>query len=81
MGSRIATCFPFSVNCSMIKVTRLDGKEYFLNPHQIECIEVRPDTTLVMLSGKHHIVREEVDEVLSSIEAYRKRLSPPVAQE
>jgi flagellar protein FlbD len=81
MGSRIVTCFPFSVNCGMIKVTRLDGKEYFLNPHQIECIEVRPDTTLVMLSGKHHIVREEVDEVLSRIEAYRKRLSPPVAQE
>jgi len=81
MGSRAVTCFPFFVNCGMIKVTRLDGKEYFLNPHQIECIEVRPDTTIVMLSGKHHIVREEVDEVLSRIEAYRKRLSPPVAQE
>jgi flagellar protein FlbD len=81
MGGRVTTCFPFSVNCGMIKVTRLDGKEYFLNPHQIECIEVRPDTTLVMQSGKHHIVREEVDEVLSRIETYRRRLSPPVAQE
>jgi flagellar protein FlbD len=65
----------------MIKVTRLDGKKYFINPHQIEYIEVRPDTTLVMLSGKHHIVREEVDEILSRIEEYRRRLSPPVAQE
>ena len=65
----------------MIKVTRLDGKEYFINPHQIECIEINPDTMLVMLSGKHHIVREEVDDVLGKIEAYRKRLSPYVVQE
>jgi len=58
----------------MIKVTRLDGTEYFINPHQIECIEVRPDTVLVMLSGKTHIVRDEADDVLERIEKYRKRL-------
>jgi flagellar protein FlbD len=60
----------------MIKVTRLDGMEYFINPHQIESIEIRPDTTLVMLSGKHLVVREEVDEVLERIETYRRRLNP-----
>ena len=68
----------------MIKVTRLDGTEYYINPHQIECIEVRPDTTLVMLSGKTHIVRNEVDDVLERIDIYRRRLSsinPPVVQE
>jgi len=65
----------------VIKVTRLDGKEYFINPHQIECIQVHPDTTLVMLSGKNHIVREGVDEVLSRIDAYRRQLIPSVVQE
>ena len=65
----------------MIKVTRLDGVEYYVNPHQIECIEIRPDTTLVMLSGKHHIVREEVDDVLGKIEVYHRRISPFVVQE
>jgi len=65
----------------MIKVTRLDGMEYYLNPHQIECIEVRPDTTLVMFSGKTHIVREEVDTVLEKIKTYRTSLSPLVVQE
>jgi flagellar protein FlbD len=65
----------------MIQVTRLDGMEYFINPLQIECIEVNPDTTLVMLSGKHHIVREGVDNVLGKIEAYRRQISPPVIQE
>jgi flagellar protein FlbD len=65
----------------MIIVTRLDGTEFFINPHQIECIEVRPDTTLLMLSGKIHILRDEVDDVLSKIEAYHKRICPPVIQE
>jgi len=65
----------------MIKVTRLDGTEYYINPHQIECIEVRPDTTMVMLSGRNHIVREEVDTVLERIDAYRQRLSPYIVQE
>ncbi|MCL2215059.1 MAG: flagellar FlbD family protein [Treponema sp.] len=65
----------------MIKVTRLDGKEYYINPHQIECIEVRPDTTLVMFSGKVYIVREEADDVLEKIVTYRKRLGPFVVQE
>jgi flagellar protein FlbD len=64
----------------MIKVTRLDGKEYFVNPYQIECIEVNPDTTLVMLSGKHHIVREEVDDVLEKIQTYQQKLNPSIMQ-
>jgi len=55
--------------------------EYFVNPHQIECIEVIPNTKLVMLSGKHHIVKEEVDDVLEKIVAYHRLICPPVIQE
>ncbi|MDR2617728.1 MAG: flagellar FlbD family protein [Treponema sp.] len=58
----------------MIKVTRLNGKEYFINPHQIEYIEVRPDTTLMMLSGKSVVVLEKVDEVIERIVEYRRRI-------
>jgi len=65
----------------MIKVSRLDGTEYYINPHQIECIEIRPDTALIMLSGKQHIVKEEVDTILERIEEYRRRLSPYIVQE
>jgi len=70
----------------MIKVSRLDGTEYYVNPHQIECIEIRPDTMLVMLSGKTYIVREEADVILERIETYRRRLNqfadnPSVVQE
>ncbi|MDR0998580.1 MAG: flagellar FlbD family protein [Treponema sp.] len=65
----------------MIKVTRLDGVEYYLNPHQIESIEVHPDTTLAMLTGKRLIVREKVEEVIGRIEEYRRRLFPSMGEE
>jgi flagellar protein FlbD len=65
----------------MVKVTKLDGTGYYVNPDQIECIEVNPDTTLVMLSGRFHIIREEVDDVLVRIEEYHRRTNPTVIQE
>jgi flagellar protein FlbD len=65
----------------MIKVTRLDGTEYFLNPHQIESIEVHPDTTLLMLSGKKIIVRENVEDIIKRIEEYRRRIFPSMGEE
>ncbi|MDR0586969.1 MAG: flagellar FlbD family protein [Treponema sp.] len=58
----------------MIKVTRLNGKEYYINPHQIESIEVHPDTTLLMLSGKYVVVKEGVDDVIERIVEYRRRI-------
>jgi flagellar protein FlbD len=48
--------------------------EYFINPHQIESIEIRPDTTLYMLSGKHVVVRERAEKVIEDIVEYRKRI-------
>ena len=58
----------------MVKVRRLDGVEYYINPHQIESIETKPDTTLLMLSGKHVIVQEKVEEVIEKIIEYRKKI-------
>jgi len=58
----------------MIKVTRLNGAEYYINPHQIESMEVQPDTNLLMLSGKHVIVKEGATELINRIIDYRKRI-------
>jgi flagellar protein FlbD len=58
----------------MIKVTRLNGKEYYINPHQIESIEIHPDTTLLMLSGKHVVVLEKAEEIIGRIVAYRRQI-------
>ena len=58
----------------MIKVTRLNGDMYWINPHQIETIECNPDVTLNMLSGKCYIVKEAIDEIIEKIVAYRKHI-------
>jgi flagellar protein FlbD len=58
----------------MIQVTRLDGREFYLNPHQIEYIELNPDTTLIMLSGKRLVIREDYQSVLERIIAYRREI-------
>lgn len=56
----------------MIEVTRLDGKKYYVNPHQIEYIECNPDTTLIMLSGKRLVVLEDYQTTFNRIVEYRK---------
>ncbi|MEE8440427.1 MAG: flagellar FlbD family protein [Spirochaetia bacterium] len=56
----------------MIKVTRLDDVEYHVNPHLIEYIEKNPDTTLIMLSGKRLVVREDYQTVFDAIVKYRR---------
>ena len=58
----------------MISVTQLNGKQYWINPHQIEVIEANPDVTLVMLSGKHVIIRETPEEIIDRIVEYRRRI-------
>jgi flagellar protein FlbD len=59
---------------AVIKVHSIKDKEYYINPHQIESIESRPDTTLLMLSGKYVVVKESVEEVIDEIVAYRRRI-------
>ena len=56
----------------MIEATRLDGRIFYVNPHQIEYIELNPDTTLIMLSGKRLIVREDYQTLFDRIVQYRK---------
>ena len=57
-----------------IQVTRLDGKIYWVNPHQIESMEENPDLTISLLSGKKVVVREKPDEVISRIVEYRRKI-------
>ncbi|MBN2655454.1 MAG: flagellar FlbD family protein [Spirochaetales bacterium] len=58
----------------MVKVTMMGkyGREFYVNPHQIEYIENNPDTTIVMLSGKKLVVQEEYSEIFDRIVEYRR---------
>jgi flagellar protein FlbD len=58
----------------MIKLTRLNGKEFFVNPHMMEFIEETPDTVITMLSEKKFIVKESIDDIKKLVTEYRKKL-------
>jgi flagellar protein FlbD len=58
----------------VIKVTRLNGTEYWLNPHIIVTIEQTPDTTVSLQSGKKLVVKETPEDIIGEIVRYRQRL-------
>lgn len=58
----------------MIEVTKLNGKTYWLNPHQIETIECNPDVTIKLLSGNTLIVKETPETIIQRIIEYRKKI-------
>ncbi len=58
----------------MIKLTRLNKKEYFINPNLIETIEETPDTVLKLTTEKTLIVREKAPEIISRIIAYNRQI-------
>jgi len=59
----------------MIKLTKLNGEEFYVNPHQIEFVEKVPETLLKMLSGKTIYIRETPDELIQKIIDYRNKIS------
>ncbi len=55
----------------MIRVTRLNGEQFALNPDLIERVEAHPDTVAFLVDGTRYVVKESVDEVLQEIREYR----------
>ena len=43
----------------MIRVTKLNGSPFYVNPYEIEFIEETPDTVLSLKSGKKVLVAED----------------------
>ena len=57
----------------MIKVTKLKGEVFYVNPYEIEFIEETPDTVISLKSGRKVLVTEKAEEVISKmIDFYRK---------
>jgi flagellar protein FlbD len=55
----------------VIRVTRLNGERFALNPDLIERVEGHPDTVAFLIDGTKYVVKESVDEVLLEIREYR----------
>lgn len=65
----------------MIKLTRLDGREFLVNCDLIEFIEGMPDTVITLRTEKKILVKEPVDEVLKRIVTFKRSVfSNPFTQ-
>ncbi|WP_352404561.1 MULTISPECIES: flagellar FlbD family protein [Sporanaerobacter] len=51
----------------MIKVKRLNGKEFVVNSDLIEFVEETPDTVISLTTGKKVVVQESVDEIIEKV--------------
>jgi len=58
----------------VIEVTKLDGEQFYVSPHQIEFLDETPDTVLHMITGKKVIVQEDSDTIIDRIVEYRQRI-------
>jgi flagellar protein FlbD len=55
----------------VIRVTRLNGERFALNPDLVERVEGHPDTVVFLVDGTKYVVQESVEDVLVEIREYR----------
>jgi len=58
----------------MIKVKRINGKDFVINYELIEFIEETPDTVITLTTGKKVIVKDSVDEIIAKILSFKKQI-------
>lgn len=58
----------------MIKVKRLNDKEFVVNSDLILYIEETPDTVITLTNGQKIVVQQSVDDVINKIIEYKARI-------
>jgi flagellar protein FlbD len=58
----------------MIRLTRLNDSQFYLNAEHIQTVESTPDTHVLLTNGTQYVVREPADEVAERVIAYRIRI-------
>jgi flagellar protein FlbD len=64
----------------MIRLTRLNGGPFLLNPDLIEHVEMTPDTVINLTTGHQFMVLESAEEVVSRVIEFRREVSQPPAE-
>ena len=58
----------------MIRLTRLNGSQFYLNADHIQTIESNPDTHLLLTNGQQYVVREPAEAVAELAIRYQARV-------
>lgn len=58
----------------MIVLTKMNKDRFLLNHRQIQCIEMIPESKIVMMNRDYYIVRETIDEIVEKIVQYNAKV-------
>ncbi len=51
----------------MIELTKINGETILINPIQIEYVELIPESKIIMMNGRFHIVLEDKEELTKKV--------------
>jgi flagellar protein FlbD len=58
----------------MIKVTRLNGREFVLNAELIQFMEETPDTVITLTSHEKIVVKEKIEVLIKRVIEYSRSI-------
>lgn len=58
----------------MITLTKLNGDHFVVNSNQIECIEIIPESKIILMNKTFYIVRESAEEIVDKVIEYNARV-------
>ena len=58
----------------MIMLTKLNKGKIVINEAQIECIELIPESKILMTNGKFYIVKEDAEEIIAKTIEYNGKI-------
>ena len=59
----------------MIRLTRLNQTEFYLNAELVKFVEATPDTIITLVTDQKVLVQETVDEVLRKVIEYKRSVN------
>lgn len=62
---------------TLIRVTRLNGSQFYINPELIQFVEATPDTVITLTTDVKIVVKESPEEVARAVIEYRRQVNQP----
>lgn len=59
----------------MIILTKLNEQRIVINEDQIECIDLIPESKIIMMNGRYHVVKESPEDIIQKTIEYRGAIS------
>jgi flagellar protein FlbD len=59
---------------NMILLTKRNGDKFLVNEMQIECIEMIPESKVIMMNHDYYLVLEKTDEIIDKISQYHAKV-------